>query len=351
MGKNIADLEAALASKYSALASFYNDSDSNANQIAALKAEIHTIQISLLKSVTEKENGEKYPLQRGVYVNEDGGGYDLWQGVHLNPTQLEDRNKALDIYEALTKRKLELPGEGAKPAPGAPPISHPKVSEYRGWERRWVQEPIRGQQWYNNQQVAMLTGRECPVGKDGLSKFLDHGLKNAPLAFSYLKVPDKDDPSLNHFVSIYIEIKNNKPEVTYLDSNGETISPEDERQLRTQLKKRFKEDAEIVYRGQNGEKVSQGEATQPSHKLLRVQFDGHNCGMFSTEFTALMKEARGDEAVIKAGIERIKATPPTPDDRRKTHETHIKENLKTGRSYKPDLDQQPGQRLGVRSKL
>ncbi|HVK55872.1 MAG TPA: hypothetical protein VM532_12690, partial [Burkholderiales bacterium] len=117
MGKNIADLEAALASKYSALASFYNDPDNNANQIAALKGEIHTIQVSLLKSVTENENGEKYPLQQGVYVNEDGGGYDLWQGVHLTPKELEERNQALDTIKALIESKPILADQSAPQTP------------------------------------------------------------------------------------------------------------------------------------------------------------------------------------------------------------------------------------------
>jgi len=317
-GVDIASLEAELSKAYSALRPLYQDADKNALSIADLMAKILALSsaVNQEKLAAGKASGDEYHEKEGVF---------------LNKQETKERDWAVALYEKLRQppKQTAIPPADTLSTPTTPPPPQqtpgqqtpspakrkPNISDYRKWENPWLQRPLKDNQWYNNHQVEMLTGRKVPVGNKELSSFLKESKHNAPLAFSYLMTPEPKNPSLNHFVSMYVNAAGT--EITYLDSNGEKIRPEDEKRLKEQFP-----NAQIVYRDHEGQKIPKEIADRPPEKpLLRVQFDGHNCGMYSAEFATLMKEAHGDESKIQEGIKKIKAIDPT--EKRMQHEAHL----------------------------
>ncbi len=192
-----------------------------------------------------------------------------------------------------------------------------KSEQYQDWQRKFQKEPITHNEWYNTEQVKFLTGQDVPAGNKELGEFLAKNAGKLPLTFAYLMVPDANNPSLNHFVTINISAKN---EVTYLDSNGALIRPEDRATIASKLP-----GASFHYRDHNGEKITEEQAQSNPTSVLRVQFDGHNCGMYSSELTNLFDAAKGNEQNIQTSIRNIKQL--SPDAQRQEHSARLQNGI------------------------
>ncbi|MCH2038117.1 MAG: hypothetical protein MK137_05955 [Rickettsiales bacterium] len=129
--------------------------------------------------------------------------------------------------------------------------------------------------------------------------------------------PDEKDASQNHFVSMNIRNNNGALELEYLDSNGELMHDKERRAITKQLP-----GVSIFYRDHNGNRITESAAKSNQEQILRVQFDGHNCGMYSTEITNLMKHANGNEGLIKDGLKNISKL--DPNDVRNEHYERLK---------------------------
>ncbi len=286
--------EAALNEAYAALKPLYKEPDNNKQEITLLNAKIFDLNSQILQ--------QKLPFE-----NLKLRSYNVREGVFLNTQEADERKAAL--LKFAKHESLKRDPSSAVRAEAKQPLE-----DYQKWENPWLAHPLKQNQWYNNHQVAALTGAKVPVGEKDLEKTISQSKKGIALSFAYLMVPEPKNPSLNHFVSMHVSA--DQKEITYLDSNGEKIRPADEEKLKKQFP-----NAKIVYRDNEGNKISQEAANESPHNILRVQFDGHNCGMYSTEFATLMKEAAGNEEKIQEGIKRIKEA--DPEKKRLQHENHL----------------------------
>lgn len=172
----------------------------------------------------------------------------------------------------------------------------PASDDYIAWRKDVLGDDITKDQWYNNEQVSALTKQEVPVGGQELKEFLQKN-QGKDVSFSYLKTPNEQDDSLNHFVSV--SIKGNK--VTYLDSNGEVMDNKDRDIISQTIK-----GAEIAYRDQDGKEISEQQAKDDPSQILRTQFENGSCGTHACEATNAMKNANGDEEKIQTSLRDLK---------------------------------------------
>lgn len=269
MSNSISELQTILNEKYAALRPLYDNQGANAILISSLNQEIQTLSAKL--HAVESDKQEKYV---------DGA------GVFLTGAEQLERNRALATYKSLGLLPQNFTGD---------------LAQYRRWLRREQQKPITDKQWYNNLQSSMLNGRQTPVGGKELKQFLTRSKRNAPLSFAYLKIPDKYDSSLNHFVSMHLST--DRKELTYVDSNGHLMSEEDKKKIMDCFSD---PKPNIVYRDKDGKRLSERDANNDPSRLLRVQFDNYNCGVYSTEITALFRDAKGNENLIQQQLKELK---------------------------------------------
>ncbi len=228
-----------------------------------------------------------------------GKEYDPNLAVYVDKGTIADNKAALKRLSGYPARK---PGEE---------ITDPQELADIAWRNKELKSPIDGAQWLSNVQVEAATGEKVSIGTDGLNKLLDSKKNDLPTSFAHIITGPNDD---NHFVSFDIrEGKSGKTEITFVDSNGELMPPSE----RAAILKKFP-GAEIKYLNKDGEKISEKEAAQdPDGKLLRVQYDGHNCGLYTSNFVNMLNVTNGDPALIKAGVEQIKEISANPSAHRK----------------------------------
>lgn len=193
------------------------------------------------------------------------------------------------------------------------------TDEDLAWRNQCLLEPISGTEWYNNLQVEALTGQQVPVGTSALSDFLQKNRN--PGAFAYIIEGPNEQ---NHFVSFDIRTgADGRFEITYVDSNGD-LMPEAERAV---LARQYP-GVEVKYIDRDGNKISEAEATPQN--LLRVQFDGHNCGMYSSEITQMLNESKG----ASLNVDRLKEISSNPDMQRQVHAGKLSA-IAAGRQHEP----------------
>lgn len=268
------------AIKYGELRDLYRDPLKNAQEIRSLNQELSQLDSRILSLTDEqqRQRGFEYSTSEGVYRKQDSLS-------RINPLFSKRRNRALSLEDQ---------------------------QQLNDWDRSALIDSLSGNKWYNEKQVAYLTGNSSiPVGDNGLQNFLHDksgylSRNGSSLSFAYLAMPDKKDESRNHFVSMHIENNNGSLELQYFDSNGELMRQED-RQI---IKKQFP-NINIAYRDYNGQKMTESQARSKPEHILRVQFDDHNCGMYSTEITNVMKHANGNEALIQDRLLDISTLEPS----------------------------------------
>jgi hypothetical protein len=243
------DLESKLLPLNKKLQELYEDPIKNSAQILKIKKQIEEIYLEVLNS--SKDTKDKHASR-----------YDEELGVFITP---EEKQK-YDEAETLVTTKLGVEFDPTKHSPGG---------------------TVLGEQWYNTRQVAFLTGNTVPAGRERLKKLLGSNDLSTPLSFSYLKKPDQNDPTLNHFVAMSVRKESGKVIVDYVDSNGQLMDQGD----RDVLKNIYGEKLEIIYRDQKGKDLPEEQAIKNPMLIHRSQFDGNSCGPRSVAATQMFENA------------------------------------------------------------
>lgn len=268
------------------------------------KASFLTQVINKRIKILQGIQGRSYNEKLGVFVDQ-ARAKDAEAYAKLKHEEYVRPVRQITPAATLTRRqKVE------KPTPQASPITHP-------FELELLKEDLTKGQWYATYQVRALTGEHVPTGHEQLSSHIENNKDKQPLTFSYLKIPDKSDSSLNHFVSIHIDPA--AKEITYMDPMGDKISKEDQRRLQETFP-----GAKLFYLNERGKKIDQKTAEASPDDILRVQYDGHNCGMYSTELTKMMQKTRGNNLDLATEIEEIKKLHKNPDAKRSSHTKDLK---------------------------
>lgn len=267
-----------LADSYSLLKQLRQNPEQNAALIAKLQVEIRELEALLT------EGGKP---AASTYLQE--------LGVFLTPEQQEAWKKAKD-QDVRDKKKHELSGSAEE-------------SQYSKADRFCQTQPLGTSGWYNTKQLEALTQQRVPVGSNELAKFLKNS--DRPVSFCYL-IEDKKHPEHNHFVSIAVDRNNN---VIYVDSNGDKM-PDAERGV-------FGAAFNIHYLNTRGDIINEKQAALPSSVLARVQYDNHNCGMYSASLVNMMRDAACDPEKIKVGLAAITKIDPVKE--RQAHESYLRD--------------------------
>jgi hypothetical protein len=289
---------------YGDLKRLYSDPLGNAAEINRLNAE--------LKRILEEDERKKRSSQEKEESAEKGKQkeYSPEEGIYRTPSEKKEH----DAYKERTKGKPAFEQAIDEKTGKTSTRSARSLDKF---EESCLREKITNKEWYSNIQAKHLTGQEVPAGKDELHAFLKSKATfieaGNSLSFSYL-ITDKDS-SKNHFVSMTVSQKNGRLELLYLDSNGETIRPNELAAVKKALPGITNQDVKYIdgVALANGQlnKLSEAEATKNPERVLRVQFDGHNCGMYSTESTRMMTAANGNEQDIVRGLTAIKNINPS----------------------------------------
>lgn len=285
---NVSELKMQISGLYSKLKEAYT---TNNPEYLQINQQIKELAAQLNKAIDEEEEFKKR-------TGEPAREYDPILGVYVQSGKAVDSKERLERLHSGTATDADL-----------------------AWRNECLREPINGtnsHQWYNNLQVEALTGQHVPVGTSALDDFLQKN-KN-PGAFAYIIEGPNEQ---NHFVSFDIRTVAGKTEITYVDSNGD-LMPAAERAV---LERQFP-GIEVKYIGRDGNKVSEAEATPQN--LLRVQFDGHNCGMYSSEITKMLNASRG----ASLDIDRLKEISNNPSAQRDVHALRL-EAIAAGRQQEP----------------
>lgn len=265
---------------------------------ASLTAEIEALGQNI-KLLEEPEAGSK---KQANDLAHPGMRYDEALGVYVAP----DKGNASEV-----KAKIDRLHSYPTRAPGEE-ITDPQEIADRQWRSQCLRDPISSSQWLNNIQVEAATGKRVTVGTSDLEKFLHKSKDNLPVSFAHIVTGPKEQ---NHFVSFDIRTgtDSNKPEVTYVDSNGDLMPLAERQALERQIP-----GVVVKYLNKDGEKISEAEAVRNPDNNLRVQFDEHNCGLYTTHAVNMLRAAGGDSEKIIAGVARLKEISKDPISHRAT---------------------------------
>lgn len=250
--------------------------------------EYGALQAQIAALSNQREPEEENKRSANDFAN-PGMRYDENLAVYVDPNKHGTTQEVKERLDRLNSYPERKPGEI---------VTDPQELADKKWRNECLRESINGEQWLNNIQVGAATGGRVTVGTDDLGKFLAKNKGNLPLSVAHIVTGANKQ---NHFVSLdFRKGEDGKPEITYLDSNGDLMPLAERRALESQFP-----GVVVKYLDKEGNKIPEREAAENQDNILRVQFDDHNCGLYTSHAVNMFKAANGNSESIKAGVAKL----------------------------------------------